>query len=249
MPCSVLCIYGYYFRVSSFWKTTLAGIALRNHGCAVISLDDSTDRTELVDLLVRDRGAHFLKKPERVTHLLEIGNFGESYYHEFYADYEDCPELFPCLTKVTFFRNKFRDDLDILNYVQPSVQSVSFVDCVAQAHFVAFDPRQTAHEYWRSVSKKLTPTRIRIMSGITPNNYWTLKMKFERLDIVRDDIDHNAETKMFVVQKTLDGKSPFWPYPDEQLQWLLRSLDNLDVMSLQAVEVAEQWQNQANDAE
>ena len=89
------------------------------------------------------------------------------------------------------------------------------------------------------------------MSGITHMKYcyihWIVQMEFERLDIVRDDGDDNAQTKKFVVQKTMDDKSLFWPYPDEQIHWLQKSLDNLDVMTLQAVKVANgQWQTQQN---
>ena len=65
---------------------------------------------------------------------------------------------------------------------------------------------------------------------------------FKRLDMLRDD---NAGGNVSFMQKLLDEKGVLWPYPDAQLQWLLKLLNNLDARMLVAVRHADlKWQKE-----
>lgn len=147
------------------------------------------------------------------------------------------------MTKITFCKNEFNLYIDFWNRMPPSIGSVSLVDCPVQrwTDFVSW----TRNKYWRSVVKKCTPVppesatleQQELANKRSPCllpysvewHGWTGSMRLDKA------CDNNNSCIMLLAQKVLDDKGLIWPYPDEQLHWLLKSLNNLDAMLLEAV--------------
>ena len=196
---------------------------------------------KLVRFLLDDYRGHFLEKPGSIRHLLSIGKS--------YLDL-DLGFVFSSLIKITVCKNQFENGCNFWQSLPPSVQSVSLVDCPVFVRYFFYLSSKfndgDANEYWRSVIEKFTP--LPPQSPPRKERYGrTMRLKWDPRCIIRWDwltmVKHldmvRPEGNKFVMQKLLDENGLVWPYPDEQLQWLLKSLDNLDAILSEAVKIAD----------
>ena len=238
------------FRVSSLWKSLLTDSALRPTVVfpAGQFLSNEENR-KLVEAVLHDQGVHSLEKLKRVTHLLCVG----ASYWERHLEFS---EIFPSLTKITLCGDEFDYDIRFWECSPPSVQSAVLVGCSVRYldSFCLYDSR---NEYWRSVVKSALDEwrQAETGRGVSTGHCgrprccvrWDRLTAIEYLVLLRPDDPQDPEDPQeeeFARLQVLDEKGCIWPYPDVQLQWLLKSLSSLDTRLLQAAkDMDKTWQD------
>ena len=185
----------------------------------------------------------FLLEPKSIEHFIFIGHFAHI-FESFVCNHNNNLHIISeSLNEITFCEDEL-DTSDTLLFHWPrlpkSVKHVNLINCTVILSRCDF-AMSSEDEFIAAALPTLppmTPTRgCMIATRSRPFGLdCTIKVFVPRLQFNRFvDDKEEAERRSDVLEKKLDENNLMWPYPEEQLQWLLKTLDGLEGTVLQSV--------------
>ena len=218
---------------------------IRNHGVAVLQQPNGHKAfRELRDTLSRtlswDRDL-FLVQPKSIEHFIFIGRFLFDWVNDMHGK-----KYFICetLNKVTFCEDVFccEDELDVCTKTPASLSDVHFVNC--QFYLSDYIIELSAVDEFVAAAAAVAARPYHYTQRGIERNFKVLIPHLKRNRSHDSSLFGKQETTCCstLLEKKLDENNLIWPYPEEQVQWLLKSLEGLEGTVLQSVkDTDKQW--------
>ena len=225
----------FIFRVSTLWRDTLNTAVSTNKG--VVFLDwriGSVAQEQMDSALIASKSWMTVFKVD-FTGIEHFVSIGEATVFEKSKEYKKLFKFPHSLTKVTFWEDAFagRGVFKMADILLGKFGRVELRHCKIELvdSSIFFD-----HNYYSPAWGD-----IEDMNGVTwdPRIEVPLLVFDETFEIVgAEEPDEDYEIKKQWLHEQLDEQNSIWPYGEDQLEWLKKSLDGLKGQTLKAVKYA-----------
>ncbi|GAU96805.1 hypothetical protein RvY_08193 [Ramazzottius varieornatus] len=217
------------------WKSMLIRTPARNKGIAFLDNPTFAEHRWVRFDSVEWSKAYPIPQ-ESILHLVVVGK--TSRYHHYYFIDPSTTQSACWPRKITYARNSFEASEDWRTFLEASVSSVDVVDSTIKFGPYLMPCNPELH-FWKSYWSTLRrSSRVTAEDGwyALADIVWHIKIRVKSVVIPR--IASEEESRAYV-HKERDKQKLFWPFPEEQLEWLMISLANLDQETQEAVRDAD----------